>query len=51
MSNSLARPSGLPVGATPQADPNAPKNIRDSFQRLKEDPEFLNQISSLTGQA
>src|SRR5580765_2805088 len=47
MANSLARPSGLPVGAAPAPDPNAPKNIRDSFQRLKEDPEFLNQIYSL----
>jgi hypothetical protein len=51
MSNSLARPSGLPTGAVPQADPNAPKNIRESFQRLKEDPEFLAQIYNLTGQA
>lgn len=51
MSSSLARPSGLPVGAAPHADPNAPKNIRESFQRLKEDPEFLAQIYNLTGQA
>lgn len=51
MSSSLARPSGLPVGAAPQHDPNAPKNIRESFNRLKEDPEFLNQIYNLTGQA
>jgi hypothetical protein len=50
MANSLARPSGLPVGAAPAPDPNAPKSIRESFNRLKEDPEFLNQIYSLTGQ-
>lgn len=50
MSNSLARPGGLPVAPT-AADPNAPKSIRESFNRLKEDPEFLNQIYSLTGQA
>ncbi|MBO0887945.1 hypothetical protein J2P12_02480 [Candidatus Bathyarchaeota archaeon] len=51
MSSQLARPSGMPVSAQPQHDPNAPKNIRESFQRLKEDPEFLNQIYNLTGQA
>jgi len=51
MSSSLARPSGLPVGAAPATDPNAPKTIRESFQRLKEDPEFLAQIYNLTGQA
>jgi hypothetical protein len=50
MSNQLARPSGVPVQSAPP-DPNAPKNIRESFQRLKEDPEFLNQIYNLTGQA
>jgi hypothetical protein len=50
MSSQLSRPSGMPVSAPPN-DPNAPKNIRESFQRLKEDPEFLNQIYNLTGQA
>jgi hypothetical protein len=50
LSNSLARPSGMPV-STAAVDPNAPKTIRESFNRLKEDPEFLNQIYSLTGQA
>lgn len=49
MSSSLARPSGVPVGAPPVADPNAPKTLRESFQRLKEDPEFLRTIYSLTG--
>ncbi len=51
LSSSLARPSGMPVGAAPVADPNAPKNLRESFNRLKEDPEFLSQIYNLTGQA
>lgn len=50
MSNSLARPSGMPV-APAQADPNGPKNIRESFQRLKEDPEFNRMVYGLTGQA
>jgi len=49
MSSQLSRPSGMPV-APEQKDANAPKTIRESFQRLKEDPEFLNQIYSLTGQ-
>lgn len=51
MSSSLARPSGLPVGAAPATDPNAPKTIRESFQKLKEDPQFLQQIYDLTGQS
>lgn len=51
LSSSLARPSGVPVGVAPTVDPNAPKNLRESFSRLKEDPEFLNQIYNLTGQA
>jgi hypothetical protein len=51
LSNNLARPSGMPVGVAPTVDPNAPKTIRESFNRLKEDPEFLNQIYNLTGQA
>ena len=50
MQSALARPSGVPSGG-PVADANAPKTIRDSFQRLKEDPEFLNQIYNLTGQS
>lgn len=50
MTNSLARPSGIPV-APASPDANAPKTIRESFNRLKEDPEFLNQIYNLTGQA
>lgn len=49
MSSGLARPSGMPSGAAQTQDPNAPKTIRESFQRLKEDPEFLNQIYNLTG--
>jgi hypothetical protein len=50
LSSSLARPSGMPVApAAPEA--NGPKNLRDSFNRLKEDPEFLSQIYNLTGQA
>lgn len=51
LSTHLARPSGVPVGAPPAPDPNAPKDIRASFARLKEDPEFLDQIYKLTGQA
>lgn len=51
MANSLARPSGMPVGVAPQNDPNAPKNMRESFNRLKEDPDFLAQVYNLTGQA
>src|SRR5215469_11010288 len=48
MSSQLSRPWGMPV-APPQDDPNKPKTIRESFNRLKEDPEFLNQIYNLTG--
>ncbi len=51
LANNLARPSGMPVGVAPTVDPNAPKTIRESFQRLKEDPEFFNQIYNLTGQS
>jgi hypothetical protein len=52
MANQLSRPSGLPTGSAPAtADPNAPHTIRESFNRLKSDPEFLKQIYDLTGQA
>jgi hypothetical protein len=51
LANNLARPSGMPVGVAPTVDPNAPKTIRESFNRLKEDPEFINQIYQLTGQS
>jgi hypothetical protein len=51
MSSQLSRPSGMPVAPSQEGDPNRPKTIRESFQRLKEDPEFLNQIYNLTGQA
>jgi hypothetical protein len=51
MSSQLSRPSGMPVSSAGAHDPNAPKNIRESFAKLKEDPEFLNQIYNLTGQA
>jgi hypothetical protein len=51
LSNNLARPSGMPVGVAPTADPDRPKTLRESFNRLKEDPEFLSQIYNLTGQA
>jgi hypothetical protein len=51
MAQSLPRPSGLPVGAAPSADPNAPHNMKESFNKLKEDPEFLKQLYGLTGQA
>ncbi len=50
LSSNLARPSGMPMGVAPTVDPNAPKTIRESFNRLKEDPEFINQIYALTGQ-
>jgi hypothetical protein len=43
MSNSLARPSGVP-SSMPAADANAPKNLRESFSRLKEDPDFLKLV-------
>lgn len=51
MSSQLSRPSGMSVAPAAENDPNRPKNIRESFQRLKEDPEFLNQIYNLTGNA
>jgi hypothetical protein len=49
MSSQLSRPSGMP-STVAAPDANAPKTIRESFNRLKEDPEFLNQIYNLTGQ-
>lgn len=52
MANQLSRPSGMPVAPAAQNDPNAPKTIRESFQRLKEDPSFQDMIYGLTtGQA
>ena len=50
MSSALARPSGVPMGVEPPADPNAPKTLRDSFNRLKQDPEFNKMIYGLTGE-
>jgi hypothetical protein len=49
MSSQLSRPSGMPVAPAGEADPNRPKNLRESFNRLKEDPEFLKQVYDLTG--
>lgn len=51
MSNSLARPSGMPVSQVQNSDPNAPHTLRESFQKLKEDPEFQRMVYGLTGQA
>lgn len=51
MSNSLARPSGMPVSQVQNSDPNAPHTVRESFQKLKEDPEFQRMVYGLTGQA
>ena len=51
MSNSLARPSGMPVSPVQNSDPNAPHTVRESFQKLKEDPEFQRMVYGLTGQA
>lgn len=50
---SLPRPGGLPTGTgTGAPDPNAPKNVRESFARLKEDPAFLEMIYGMgSGQA
>jgi hypothetical protein len=51
MANSLARPSGMPVAPVANADPNAPHTIKESFAKLKEDPEFARMVYGLTGQA
>jgi len=50
---SLPRPGGMPTGTgTGAPDPNAPKNVRESFARLKEDPAFIEMVYGMgQGQA
>ena len=43
MQSALPRPGGLPSMAA-QADPNAPKSMKESFARLREDPEFMRLV-------
>jgi hypothetical protein len=44
LQSSIPRPGGMPTGSTGAPDPNAPKTIRESFQKLKEDPAFIEMV-------